>query len=75
MSVTFINIYSDVVADARTFLGAGRLSARPNEGETEMREVHEQDEIIDLGAASEVTLGIYDPEKTESLVTPDARDF
>ena len=34
-----------------------------------------QDHLIDLGAASEVTRGIYDPEKTESLVVPEARDF
>lgn len=40
-----------------------------------MREEQESDDILDLGAASEKTLGIYELEKTESLIVPDARDF
>ncbi|MDZ4690971.1 hypothetical protein [Terricaulis sp.] len=34
-----------------------------------------RDDVIDLGAATEVTQGIYDPVKKENLVTPQARDF
>lgn len=41
-----------------------------------MREHEDHDsEVLDLGAASEVTQGIYDPVKKENLVTPQARDF
>jgi hypothetical protein len=44
--------------------------------ESVMREDLElNDEVTDLGAATDVTLGIYDPVKTESLGTPQARDF
>ena len=38
----------------------------------------DQDEdvmVADLGAASEVTMGIYDPVMKEALVMPWARDF
>lgn len=38
-------------------------------------ELERDDDIIDLGAATEVTQGIYDPVKKENLVTPQARDF
>jgi hypothetical protein len=37
------------------------------------REVHD-DEVIELGAASDLTLGIPDPLLKENFVTPQARD-
>ena len=41
-----------------------------------MREdIERQEDIVDLGAATEVTQGIYDPVKKESLGAPQARDF
>jgi hypothetical protein len=44
--------------------------------ESAMREDTErQEDIVDLGPATEVTQGIYDPVKKENLVTPQARDF
>jgi hypothetical protein len=46
--------------------------------ESNMREDTEHREdasLIDLGAASEVTLGIFDPVQKETLGTPHARDF
>lgn len=39
----------------------------------EDREIH--DDVTDLGAATEVTQGIYDPVQKESLGTLQARDF
>lgn len=38
-----------------------------------MREVQKHDELIDLGAASELTLGEIFDTKDESLVQPDSR--
>ena len=46
--------------------------------ETTMREdniTETEDDLTDLGAATEVTLGIPDPQKKENFVTPLARDF
>ena len=44
--------------------------------ESEMREdIEREDDIIDLGAATEVTLGIEDLVQKESNGTPRARDF
>ncbi len=34
-----------------------------------------QDDVIELGAATEVTLGIYDPVRKEDFYIPEARDF
>ena len=36
-------------------------------------EVHEK--VTDLGAATDVTLGIFDPVQKETLGSPHARDF
>lgn len=38
-----------------------------------MREI--QDDVVELGAATEVTLGIYDPIQKENFVDPEARDL
>lgn len=38
-----------------------------------MRE--DQDDVVELGAATETTLGIYDPIQKENFVEPEARDF
>ncbi len=37
-----------------------------------MRE--DQDDVTELGAATEVTLGIYEPLAKENFVEPEARD-
>ena len=34
-----------------------------------------QEEVADLGAATEVTQGIFDPVQKETLGSPHARDF
>lgn len=38
-----------------------------------MRE--DQDDVVELGAATEKTLGIYDPILRENFVSPEARDL
>ena len=41
-----------------------------------MREdVEVQEDVTDLGAATEVTQGIFDPIQKETLGSPHARDF
>ena len=41
----------------------------------ELESAQNDDVVIELGAASEVTLGIDDPVMRESLVMPHTRDF
>jgi len=38
-----------------------------------MREV--QEDVVELGAATEKTLGIYDPIRKENFVEPESRDL
>lgn len=35
----------------------------------------DQDDVVELGAATEKTLGIYDPIRKENFVDPEARDL
>jgi hypothetical protein len=39
-----------------------------------MRDEHKTDELVELGAATELTLGLYDPTSKEEFVIPEARD-
>jgi hypothetical protein len=76
MALKRITIFITIDSHMRCRCRSLAMPALGRRQEANMRETQSTEaDILDLGAASEVTLGIYDPEKTESLVTPDARDF